>query len=110
MARAARTRSMPKDDDDQTRLELNAASSGREHELASGRPPATTEGSEVAPTARAEKRERERHRMERQIGRTAAGTKGVRRDTRRGPVTRQALAQAAREADRRGAKSGAKNR
>lgn len=101
MSRAPRTRSMPKDDDEQTRLELDAASSGRDHAMSFGRGPATEEGAEVAPTARAEQRERERHRLERQEGRTAAGTKSTRRDTRHGGVTRQALARAAHEADRR---------
>jgi hypothetical protein len=66
------------------------------------RPPEdAASGSEAAPTKRAEDRERERHSLERQIGRTAAGTAGAVKDTRRADVTRKDLDEAAKEADRR---------
>jgi hypothetical protein len=58
-------------------------------------------GSDVAPTKLAEERERERHRLERALGRTPAGEDGQIRDQRTANVTRQALDQAAREADRK---------
>ena len=58
-------------------------------------------GAEVAPTRRAEERERERHRAERKIGRMAAGIGENLRDRREPGVTRQALDQAARAADQK---------
>jgi hypothetical protein len=59
----------------------------------------TGDGSDVAPTARAEERERERHRAERKLGRMAAGLEENLRDRREPQVTRDALDQAARAAD-----------
>lgn len=64
-----------------------------------GAPP--TEGSEYAPTAQATRRERERHRLERERGRVAGGTAGFVRDTRSPAVTRETLKEAAKEADER---------
>lgn len=58
-------------------------------------------GSEVAPTRRAEARERERHRAERKLGRMAAGIDENLRDRREPAVTRPALDGAARAADRK---------
>lgn len=58
-------------------------------------------GSDVAPTKQAEAREQERHRLERQLGRTPAGEAGLRHDRRGDEVTRAELDQAACEADRR---------
>jgi hypothetical protein len=58
-------------------------------------------GSDVAPTRRAEERERERHRIERKLGRMAAGSDENLRDRREPTVTRRALERAAREADRK---------
>lgn len=59
------------------------------------------DGSDVAPTARAEERERERHRAERKLGRMAAGTDENLRDRREPGVTREALDEAAEAADRK---------
>jgi hypothetical protein len=59
------------------------------------------DGSEVAPTKRAEEREQERHRLERKIGRLAAGTGENLRDRREPDVTREDLDEAAREADKK---------
>jgi hypothetical protein len=59
------------------------------------------DGSEVAPTRRAEERERERHRAERKLGRMAAGINENLRDRREPEVTRGALEGAARAADRK---------
>ncbi len=61
----------------------------------------TGSGSDVAPTRLAEEREQERHRLEREVGRTPAGEAGRARDQRAPEVTRAALDEAAREADRR---------
>jgi hypothetical protein len=61
----------------------------------------TGPGSDVAPTKRAEERERERHRLERELGRTPAGEEGLVHDRRAPGVTREDLDEAAREADRR---------
>jgi hypothetical protein len=58
-------------------------------------------GSEVAPTAKATARERERHRLQRAVGVVPAGEDGNRRQVRSGGVKRGALDAAAREADRR---------
>jgi hypothetical protein len=57
------------------------------------------EGSEVAPTKRAEERERQRHREERKRGRMAAGIGDNLRDRREPEVNRESLAEAARIAD-----------
>jgi hypothetical protein len=59
------------------------------------------DGSEVAPTRRAEERERERHRVERKLGRMAAGIDENPRDRREPDVTREDLDQAAQAADRK---------
>ena len=59
-------------------------------------------GSECAPTKQAEARERERHRLEREIGRVAAGeADGLPHDVRAPGLTRDRIDEAAREADRR---------
>jgi len=63
-------------------------------------PGQTRDGSEVAPTARAEQRERIRHQEERMIGRRAAGIGDNLRDRREGSVSRAELDEAARMADR----------
>jgi hypothetical protein len=57
------------------------------------------DGSSPAPTKLAEERERERHRLEQELGRTAAGLGENRRDHRDPGVTREDLDRAAREAD-----------
>jgi hypothetical protein len=56
-------------------------------------------GSDVAPTEKATRREQERHRREREIGRVAAGTERNLRDRRSRGVTREKLEAAARGAD-----------
>jgi hypothetical protein len=61
----------------------------------------TGDGAEVAPTQRAEERERERHRVERTMGRMAAGIAENLRDRREPAVTRRLLDRAARAADRK---------
>ena len=58
-------------------------------------------GSEYAPTAQATRRERERHRLEREKGHVAAGTVGVERASQLTDVSREAMREAALEADRR---------
>jgi hypothetical protein len=58
-----------------------------------------SEGSEYAPTRKAAEREHERHRIERDLGRTAAGTHGAVRGTRDVTITREHLDEAARIAD-----------
>ncbi len=58
-----------------------------------------SEGSEYAPTRKATEREHERHRIERDLGRTAAGTHGSLRGTRDAAITRANLDEAARIAD-----------
>jgi hypothetical protein len=61
----------------------------------------TGDGADVAPTLRAQERERERHREERKLGRMAAGIDENLRDRREPSVTRRALEDAARAADRK---------
>jgi hypothetical protein len=56
-------------------------------------------GSRPAPTLRAAEREAERHRLERELGRYAAGEGGLRHDERADEVSRAELDDAAREAD-----------
>src|SRR4051794_37024078 len=89
MTRAPRTNNVPRDDDEQTQVEIEMASPGgsgvARGEGRGGAPrgrgppgaPAgdtdegqepTGPGSDVAPTRRAEERERERHRLERALG------------------------------------------
>jgi hypothetical protein len=55
-------------------------------------------GADVAPTEKATRREQERHRREREVGRVAAGTERNLRDRRRG-VSRGQLEAAAKAAD-----------
>ncbi len=57
-------------------------------------------GSAVAPTAKAEVRERERHRLQRQAGVVPAAEDGNPRQRRSRKATRAALDAAARKADR----------
>jgi hypothetical protein len=121
IGRTARTKSTPRESDDQTELEAELASSGRsdqvprqglvgahtarlepEPKLDDDRAePPTGRGSDVAPSRLAEQRERERHFLERQRGRSAAGEGGSLRERRRPNVTRNDLVQAQREADRK---------
>lgn len=56
-------------------------------------------GADVGPTVKATRREQERHRREREIGRVAAGTERNLRDRRDPGVTRAKLEAAARAAD-----------
>jgi hypothetical protein len=83
-----RSNNTPPDDD----VEIDVSEPAPAHQMKAG--------ADVAPTKLAEERERERHRLEREIGRTPGG-EGVLRDTRAPGVTREKLEQAAREADRR---------
>jgi hypothetical protein len=62
-------------------------------------PEPTNGGSDVAPTARAQARELQRHAAERAVGRTAAGTKDRRRDERDPNLDRATLDRVARDAD-----------
>ena len=66
----------------------------------SNKPGLQVGGAEVAPTKRAELRERIRHQEERMIGRRAAGVGDNPRDHRERSVSRAQLDQAARMADR----------
>jgi hypothetical protein len=121
--RERRTRSIPPGNDQQTQIEAELVSSGRSgavprerlfgpHE---GRLEATAArnrrehgdtdqpigpGADVAPTKLAQARERERHRLERELGRTPAGEDGTVRGRRAPGVTRDALREAAAQADR----------
>jgi hypothetical protein len=63
-------------------------------------PRGPAEGAHVAPTRRAIEREAERHRLERENGRFAAGEDGLQRDVRAPSVTREKLDEVAKEADR----------
>jgi hypothetical protein len=125
--RSRRDNNVPKDDDEQTQLEAELASSGRhdafpreglvgatserrasessEAELEAedgeeGQEP-TGPGADVAPTKRAEARERERHRIERDLGHTPAGEERQIHGRNAPGVRREALDEAARQADRR---------
>jgi hypothetical protein len=121
MDRAPRTRSTPQEADEQTELEVFMASSGRSevvppHGLVGahtarlepdsdasdeeGDEP-TAAGSDVAPTRLAGQRERERHRLERERGRTPAGEGGAIHERRSPNVTREDMEEVQREADRR---------
>lgn len=120
MSRPPRSNNIPKDDDEQTQLELEMASSGRKDAVpreglvgahterresaaqagGEGGLEPTGPGSDVAPTKLAQDRERERHRLERESGRTPAGEDGLIRDRRAPGTTREALDAAARQADR----------
>ncbi len=61
--------------------------------------PAVANGSEHAPTLKATEREDERHRIERDLGRIAAGTMGMQRATQDASITRADLREAGRIAD-----------
>jgi hypothetical protein len=115
---------IPVDDDEQTRLEIEMAGSGRSgarvheglfgaHTVRRERRGAPLErsqhtfddepigiGAEVAPTRLAEIRERERHRLQRQQGVVPAGEDGNLRQLRAPGATRRSLDAAARAADR----------
>ncbi len=58
-------------------------------------------GAEVAPTERAIERERERHRLQREVGVVPAGESGTVRQQRAAGADRAALDAAARQADER---------
>jgi hypothetical protein len=125
--RAPRTNNTPGEQDEQTQIEAEMAASGRTDvvpreglvgahtdrrapgafgdedesaETEEGQEP-TGPGSDVAPTKLAEERERERHRLERERGRTPAGEDGHIRGVQAEGVTREDLDEIAREADRR---------
>lgn len=132
MARLPRTRSTPQEEDEQTEIEVEMGSSGRSQVRPSDRlfgpylgrfeaeastrardaavvtqPP--PRGSDEAPTPLALAREHERHRLERNLGRRAAGTDGRLRastdgkaDQARGPrANRKAMQAVQRKADRK---------
>jgi hypothetical protein len=119
--RSRRNNNVPKDDDAQTELEAELAASGRHdafpreglvgatserrETLEEGREDEGEEptgpGADVAPTKRAEARERERHRIERELGHTPAGEEGQIHGRNAPGVSREALDQAAQQADRR---------
>lgn len=61
----------------------------------------TGPGADVAPTKLAEQRERIRHDLEQEIGRTTAGRDGLVRADQNPGVTREQLDEVGREADRR---------
>jgi hypothetical protein len=121
--RSERTNNLPVDDDEQTLIEAELVSSGRSdvvpreglfgaHRARREVMHATTEdgdhqrmeeplgpGAEVAPTAEAEMRERERHRLQREIGVVPAGEVGNLRQLRAPTATRESLDAVARLAD-----------
>jgi hypothetical protein len=78
------------------RTPTGGTASERERELAP-----VSGGSEVAPTARATERERERHARERAMGRVAAGTMARQRASVRPELQRKDLERAGREADQK---------
>jgi hypothetical protein len=80
--------------------DVNAASEPNEPDE-EDHEPVGAGGADVAPTKRAEARERERHRIERSIGHTPAGEDGQIRGRNAADVSREQLDDAAREADRR---------
>ncbi|HVU51507.1 MAG TPA: hypothetical protein VHL80_12520 [Polyangia bacterium] len=86
--------------DERTEMQTASSRARGERERA-GRPEGAHAGADVAPTKRAEAREKERHRLERKLGRTPAGEAGLVREHRAAGVSREALAEAARRADRR---------
>jgi hypothetical protein len=118
-AQKPRANNMPEDDELVTDLEAELSASGRggvrprqgvigpyeergsmrEWPSEDGEAPPQM-GSTVAPTRQAEIREHERHRLEREAGRVAAGTEGVLRARQEPGVSREALDQAAQAADR----------
>lgn len=120
-----RMSNLPVDDDPQTQIEAELAASGRSDVVPKeglvgahwvrrqplGQPleqnqrspidePIGT-GSEVAPTDKATLRERERHRLQREVGVVPAGESGNLRQRRAPGVTRNALDAAARTANHR---------
>lgn len=120
--RSQRTSNLPLDDDVQTQIEAELASSGRSdstpkeglvgahlarrepsHESIEGSQPSPNDepigaGFEVAPTEKAEMSEHERHRLQREIGVVPAGGDGNLRQRRAPSATREALDAAARQA------------
>jgi hypothetical protein len=66
------------------------------------------DGATVAPTPQAAARERERHRLQREVGVVPAGEDGNLRQRRSPKVTRRALDDAAARADQRRAKPAAR--
>jgi hypothetical protein len=114
--RSERTSNLPIDDDLQTQIEAELVSSGRSdvvpreglvgaHQVRREPIGDTDElhaaGVEVAPTPKAEVRERERHRLQREVGVVPAGEDGHLRQQRAAGVTRMSLDAAAREATQR---------
>jgi len=121
--RSERSSNLPVDNDDQTLIEAELVSSGRSdvvpREGLFGPHRARREamhapaddtgyqrmeeplglGAEVAPTAEAEEHERERHRLQREIGVVPAGEVGNLRQLRAPTATRESLDAAARQAD-----------
>ncbi len=121
--RSQRTSNLPVDDDEQTQLEADMASSGRSDAVPKEglvgahlfrRQPSNDNGersersrtdepfgagAEVAPTEHAEARERERHRLQRDIGVVPAGADGNLRQRRAPEATRESLDAAARRAN-----------
>jgi len=121
--RSERTSNLPVDDDEQTQLEADMASSGRsdavpkegligahrfrrqpsDDTVERGDRSRTDEpigaGAEVAPTEQAELHERERHRLQRDIGVVPAVEDGNLRQRRAPQATRESLDAAARRAD-----------
>lgn len=121
--RTERTSNLPIDDDEQTLIEAELASSGRSdvvpreglfgpyrarrealHAPSDGAGSQRMEeplglGAEVAPTAEAEMHERERHRLQREIGVVPAGEVGNLRQLRAPTATRETLDAAARRAN-----------
>ena len=113
------------DDDQQTRIEAELIASGRgdvvpregvigavttrrqptiedeEGEQLSPMDEPIGAGAEVAPTERAVERERERHRLQREVGVVPAGESGTVRQQRAAGADRAALDAAARQADER---------
>jgi hypothetical protein len=109
--RRSRANNTPDPEDDDVRIEAGLVAEGGggarpragligPHVEGWGSRGAMAAGAEVAPTPKAELRERIRHRIEREKGRVAAGTDDRLRDTRTGGVTPEDLAEAACEADR----------
>lgn len=117
--RPPRLSNVPRADDEQTEVEIRLDAGGAKRnvppskEIGAGKRSAASRasgqrrdsrpvgGSDVAPTARAAAREKARHRLERKVGRQAAGV-AVRGNQRKGSsrASRSAVDQAARQADR----------
>jgi len=120
--RSQRTSNLPVDDDQQTQIEAELASSGRsdvvpreglvgafsvrrqpisdvEPSQGSRADEPIGPGAEVAPTEKATVRERERHRLQRAAGVVPAGEDGNLRQRRAPGVTRSALDAAAHQAN-----------